>query len=240
MSFKQAQSSRLILGSYPLSGHLRQIESGRSVSTGDMTVLADTARKSIPGLRAGTLGLAGPLDNDGSATGSLKTMNALIQAAAGTATTYGPHGTAIGSVCQSMVLQADSLATGSKFDAIVDFKFDLHADGALDTGIFLADLAAITSDTNGTGQDNSAGTTNGGAAFLHVTAFSGFSGVVFKVQHSTDNSNWNDLATFTTVAAITSERVEVAAATTVNRYLRSFADVTGSGSVTFAMTFCRR
>ena len=103
--------------------------------------------------------------------------------------------------------------------------------------MFRLDLAAITSDTNGTAVDNAAGTTNGGTGVVHVTAFSGFSGGVFKVQHSTDNSSWSDLITFTTVAGKTSERVTVSG--TVNRYLRFFTDVTGTGSVTVQGSFAR-
>ena len=64
--------------------------------------------------------------------------------------------------------------------------------------------------------------------------------VVGKIQHSTDNSSWADLATFTTVTAVTSQQVVVAAATTVNRYTRALATITGVGTMTYAVTFARR
>lgn len=110
--------------------------------------------------------------------------------------------------------------------------------GAIDQGVILHPLAARTTDTNGTTVDQSAGTTAGGAGFVQVTAYSGLTNAVIKIQHSTDDSSWSDLITFTTVtAAPTSERVSVSG--TVNRYVRAIVDVTGTGSVTFWVAFAR-
>ena len=76
-----------------------------------------------------------------------------------------------------------------------------------------------------------ASTVNGAAGIQAVSAYSGFTGVVGKIQHSADNSTWADLITFTNVtSAPTAERVT--AAGTVNRYTRHVGTVTGSGSIT--------
>lgn len=110
--------------------------------------------------------------------------------------------------------------------------------GAFDDGVILHPLAARTTDTNGTTVDQLAGTSAGGAGYVQCTAFSGFSGVVVKVQHSTDNSIWSDLITFTTIAAApAAERVAVSG--TVNRYVRALIDVTGTGSITVFVGFNR-
>lgn len=112
--------------------------------------------------------------------------------------------------------------------------------GAFDDGLILLPLAARTVDTNGTSINNSAGTTNGGAGYVQCTAFSGFSGVVVTIEHSTNNSVWATLITFTTIAsAPTAERVALAAGTTVNQYVRAVVDVTGSGSITVFVGFKR-
>lgn len=83
-------------------------------------------------------------------------------------------------------------------------------------------------------------TVNGGAAYQQVSDFTGFTGFVGKVQHSADDITYATLATFANVtAANTSERVAVAAGTTVNRYLAFDGDVTGSGSITPFVGFSR-
>lgn len=121
------------------------------------------------------------------------------------------------------------------------FETQFVAHGAMDTGKILSTLAAKTSSSNSTGVDNTSSTANGGAGYLQVSAFSGFTSVAIKVQHSTDNSTWVDLASFTSVtSAPTAEYVGVAAGTTVRRYLRALWTVTGSGSITFFVGFARR
>jgi hypothetical protein len=78
---------------------------------------------------------------------------------------------------------------------------------------------------------------------LHVVTNSHDGDLVVKVQHSSDNSTWVDLLTFATVATTvtSSERKEVAAATTVDQYLRVTYTMAGStGSVSFLVSFGRR
>ena len=129
---------------------------------------------------------------------------------------------------------------GSVGDAVTA-KVDVHASDAAELGVILADLSARTANGNGTGvDDQGAASSNGGIATLHVTAFSGFTSVTVKVQHSTDNSTFADLVTFTAVTGATEQLSTVAEATTVNRYLRALWTVTGSGSITFAVGFARR
>lgn len=110
--------------------------------------------------------------------------------------------------------------------------------GAVDQGVILHPLAARTGDTNHTTVDQDASSSAGGAGYLQVTAFSGFSGAVIKIQDSPDDSVWSDLITFTTVdEAPFSERVAVTG--DVDQYVRAIVDVTGTGSVTFFVGFAR-
>ncbi len=81
---------------------------------------------------------------------------------------------------------------------------------------------------------------NGGAGYQQITAFSGFSGFVGKVRHSTDDVTYADLATFANVtSAPAKERVVVAPGTTVHRYLAFDGNVTGAGSITAFGGFSR-
>lgn len=95
-------------------------------------------------------------------------------------------------------------------------------------------VAVNTSASTGAGTGGSfvlSSTVNGAVGYQLVSDFSGFTGVIGKIQHSADNSSWADLITFTNVtAANAAERLT--AAGTVNRYTRSVGTVTGSGSIT--------
>jgi hypothetical protein len=83
-----------------------------------------------------------------------------------------------------------------------------------------------------------ASTINGGAAYLAVSDYSGFTNVVVKVRSSADDTTYADLITFSTVtAAPFAERQTVAG--TVDRYLCVTGTVTGSGSITPFVGFAR-
>ena len=101
-------------------------------------------------------------------------------------------------------------------------------------------LGAETANQNGAAQNNGAASTNGGEGFLEVTAYSGFTSVVVKVQDSADGSTgWADILTFATVTVgPTQERVAIAG--TVRQYTRYTIAVTGAGSVTFQVGFGRK
>lgn len=77
----------------------------------------------------------------------------------------------------------------------------------------------------------------GGVGYLQCTALSGFTGVVMKIMHSPDDITYAALVTFTTLTAAGRERKTVSG--TVDRYLSSNGDVTGSGSVTVFSGFAR-
>ena len=96
------------------------------------------------------------------------------------------------------------------------------ADGALTFGIeantksslpvwgvaLTAGAITHTSATNGTTLDQSAQTTAGAEAILHVTSFTG-SNFTATVQDSANGSDWGTLKAFTQVTAVGNERVTV-------------------------------
>ncbi len=103
-------------------------------------------------------------------------------------------------------------------------------------GLTLQAAVSLAGTTTGSSIDNLAASASGGHANLHVIASSGGTWSI-KVQHSTDNSSWSDLLTFTsTGAAIGGEHKTVAG--TVNRYTRALLTRT-SGTVTAFIAFAR-
>lgn len=203
----------------------------------EVTTLTDDAGRYVPGLKSGTLTMHGPFDAGaalhGEISGSLATDNAFI-------VTICPLGTAIGTFAVSIIGDVSEYAQDASVSDAVGYAVTAVPDEGPDMGFVAHALGAETVDGNGTAVDRGAGTTNGATATIHATAYSGLTSAAIKVQHSTDNSSWSDLVSFTSLTAVGSERKVVAAGTTVNRYVRVVTDVTGTGSITFLVAFAPR
>src|SRR4030095_11126959 len=79
----------------------------------------------------------------------------------------------------------------------------------------------------------------GAVAHLHVLAFTGTTATI-KIQHSTDNSTWVDLITFTAVTAAGKQRATVNTGVTINRFVRAIVSAGTFTSMTFLLAFGRR
>lgn len=223
--------ARVLIGDFSFSPKLSEISLPFTVDMHDATTFGDDGvKRFLPGTSGSSAAMTGFIDAD-----------TLTEAAAWTSTqalTYAPSGLARGSRVQFISALESSFEVGSSVAGLSSFDLGATTDGFTDFGVSLRDLAAATVDGNDTGHDFSAASSGGGAGCLHVTAFSGLTNAIIKVQHSTDNSVYTDLITFTTATGVTSQISAVAG--TVNRYVRSSVDVTGTGSVTFQVSFSRR
>lgn len=80
----------------------------------------------------------------------------------------------------------------------------------------------------------------GGAGYLQVTAYSGFTNTAPVIMHSPDDTTYAALVTFTTLGTTyTPSKERIVVSGNVDRYVSSKVDVTGTGSVTLFMGFCR-
>ena len=143
------------------------------------------------------------------------------------------------------MLQADdtSYEVSSAIADIVQASAEFQSTSSVEHGKILSSGSAVSATGNGTAVDNGASSANGGAGYLSVPTNTRNGNITVKIQHSADNSTYADLVTFTTVTSTskTSERIEVASGTTVNRYLRVSYTVAGStGSATPVVAFTRR
>lgn len=100
-----------------------------------------------------------------------------------------------------------------------------------DRGISLHLSHAETADGTGPTLDRSNHTEMQWAA-LDVTAYSGFTNVVFTIEDSLDNINWATIATFTTVTGTGNEKIDIPVVS--RRFVRIRWVVTGAGSITFS------
>lgn len=238
MPFASAQVSRLYVGLLQFSGYTRSYNLSDQTEMLDVTVLTSTAKEFIPGVEMATLTVDMLLDNAATASsqfGILYTAKSTPQVV-----TLAPSGTARGAETWQVQSNELNFNTSAAVADVVGVTAAFQSDGLVDAGVVLDPETAITIDTNGTSVDNTAATSNGGVAHLHVTAYSGLTSNSIIIEHSTNNSTWTTLATFTSVTGTGSERLVVAAGTTVNRYLRIRDDVTGTGSCTRFVSFARR
>lgn len=240
MAFVHGKGTALLLNSIDASGFFNTVSTGYGCDTAETTAFGNDSKAYIMGLSYGTLSASGMFE-----AGTDKIDDTLTAALGGddaAVVTVCIDGATAGNTVRVLQGDVENYSLETPIADVVAASVDITSDDGIDNGIALSGLAAVTATGNGASQDNGASSANGGVATLHVTANAHNDTSVYKVQHSADDAAWADLATFTTVAATTktSERILVAAGTTVNRYLRVQRTLNGSGSITFLSAFARR
>ena len=236
MARVHTKESRVLVNEFSTSCDLTGYGLTHSRNMTDVTTLSDEGHTFTPGLLSGSLSLRGVFDaTAGSFYAEAKDSVGVDD---GYLVLVAPAGYTVGAPAFLTVSDLSDFSVDASVTDAITVQITAAPDNGVDWGVTLHALTAETADGDGSTVDQAAATTNGGVADLHVTAFSGFSGVVFKVQHSSNGSAWSDLITFTTAAAATSEHKTVTG--TINRYVRCTWDVTGTGSATFVIGFARR
>lgn len=117
---------------------------------------------------------------------------------------------------------------------------DVRATTGINFGKWLMHSQLNAGTTNGTSSDKGSASANGGIFHVHLWNDDA-SDVDVKVQHSTDNSSWVDLTAVNNLSATRAYgSAVVAKGTTVNRYLRAVAVVTGGDTFLVSAAFARR
>lgn len=237
------KSTRVLFDQFDLTAFFTKVAAGANVDMLDTTTFGKNARTFIPGLRAATVNAEGLWDST-LVLGSDVVLSAALSQAGERAVTVAPGANGIGSRAQLLACNENKYSIEAPVDGVTSIVAELTAQTGMEGGVLLADQTYTTSQA-GIGLasvDNGAGSTNGAVAHFHAPVATGAAGsLIVKVQHSTDNSAWADLITFTAVAFGTpaSQRVEVAG--TVNRYTRALVTLTGSGlSIQFTVAIARR
>jgi hypothetical protein len=236
MAFTPGFNSRFFVGSQRWSLYARAMSATVSAEQIDVSSMEDLARVFANGQKNGTAQLDMMLDGVGAGQFALANTWQSTQQPL----TLGFDGCDLSDVVWLIAGNQSSATIGDTLNDVATIGISVQPDGPIDWGVMIAAEGAITVDTDGTSVDNGASSANGGVAHLHTTAYSGLTSNSVIIEHSTNNSVWATLATFASVTAVGSERLVVAAGTTVNRYLRIRDDVTGTGSTTRAVSFARR
>lgn len=233
MSFSGGRNTKVYINGYDLSAAFHNAQAQHQQGTYDVTAFGASSKAFINGLAEGTLSLDGFFE---AGSGSI---DAVLQASLGTegVAMVFHNGDAIGSRGRACASLETSYQVTTPVDGVVGVAAAIQADGGLDAIVSLHALGAETTTGAAASVDNGAATTNGGVGYIEATAFSGTNATV-KVQHSSDNSVWADLITFTDVAAANAKERRTVSGT-VNRYLRANHSGGTFSSVTDVVGFAR-
>jgi hypothetical protein len=97
-------------------------------------------------------------------------------------------------------------------------------------------LSATQAASSAISADGVAASTAGWTAIIHILATSS-GNFALKIRHSTDDSNWSDLGTFTTTGGAVGSEL-LTGSGSVNRYV-AFDATRTAGTITAVVTFVR-
>lgn len=247
-TFRHGKNIAVFADQYDVGQYFNEMSAGASVDTGETTAFGTPggAKTYVTGIEDGTVSTAGMFD--GTALAVDEYLSGVVGSGTDIVFTACWEGlAAIGYRATLCSTQETSYEVTSPVADVVSIKAEWQGNGGLDQGVVLAGRQAFGgtgASVNNTAVDNAAASTNGGVAHLHVTANARTAASTVKVQHSTDNTTFVDLVTFTAVGAspaLAAQRVVIAPGTTVNRYVRAQVSPGGTtNTVTVTVSFARR
>jgi len=212
------------------------------VETAETSTSGSSGKEYISGLKDGTVSVSGLFEGTADVgTDSFFASN--LGGATKENVIVATEGHANGSRAVMLQSDATSYEVSGAIADVVQANAEFQSSNGVEHGVILSSGSTVTATGNGTSVDNSASSANGGVAYLSVPTNTRNGNITVKVQQSADNSTFTDLVTFTAITSAQkiSYRVEVAAGTSVARYLRVNYTVAGStGSATPIVAFSRR
>lgn len=234
MSKISAKDATILINGSKFSTYTTAYEIQSSVDPIEATGFADGSKNYIPGMMTAKIA-ADMLWDATTSTGVIAKMKTAGQTGV---VTIIPELYALGVPTVSLpYLQANFQPGASVSDILKIGNISFESYGSNNGAEYGKALyqGTVTSTTTSTGVDNLAASTVKYAAVLHVWTPTTTDTYVVKVQHSTNNSTWADLASFALNGnTITAERITGTG--TVNQYRRILATRTGAAAESFGFT----
>jgi hypothetical protein len=232
MAKSSAKDAIILINGNLFSTYTTAFNAVDEVEPVDATGFGDGSRNFVPGIKIAQINADMLWD---SATG--KVHDAMKTAGQTGIVSIIPEAYALGGIAISLpYLQGNYNPVGDISDIlkIGSIEFKSYGDNyGIEYGNTLYH-GTITNTATGTSYDNAAATSTRYSAILHIWTATADDTYVVKVQHSTDNNTWADLATFTLDGqTVTAERLT---GTSVNRYRRIVATRTGAAADSFGFT----
>jgi hypothetical protein len=236
-TFRHGKGTVVLADEFDVTTYLSSVSTSNSIEVPETTTFGSSDRSYITGHTDGSISFEGLFD------GTADAVDEIFEAALGDGPimTVSGDGSALSRRAVLLDTKSTAYEVSSPLTEVVSVSGEAVANGGLDYGVWLVCQTAVSTTLTGTANDNSAASSNGGVAHLHVTANTRDGTTVAKIQGSADNSTFADLVTFATISTstVTSERTEVSGS--VARYLRAVVTPAGStGSLTVSIAFARR
>jgi hypothetical protein len=238
-TFRHGKKTAVLFGDYNLSSYLNEASMSSSSETSETTAFGDDAKTYITSLKDATVSLSGMFEGEVNDS----TLNNALTNTDSTLVTICTTGLVAGEPCFFGVTRSNSYEISSPVADVVTVTSDLQLDGGINAGKIIVGGASIAAGAtvNSTSNDNSASSTNGLVANLHVTENTANGSTTIKLQHSSDNSTFADLITFTVASGGNNTSEQKSVSGTINRYLRGNAVDDGStGAITYSLAISRR
>lgn len=236
MAFGHGKNTRILWREYELSGYSRETSVSYQSDVADATVFGASVKSYLPGqrdARATVSGLFHETPDD--------KLSDYLASETDAPLTIGNQGFAIGKRVQMVNVHEVNYQVQASVGDVVSWSAEFQGTEFARNGVSLHDPStARSTSSNSTTVDQTASSSAGGLGFLHVITNSRDAVVDIDIEHSTNDSVWASLISFTQVpiATLTSEAIEVSG--TVNRYIRvAWALSAGTGSVYFGAAFAR-
>ncbi len=228
-----SSTSKIYLDQFDLTSYTTDLSVGGGRGLNEVTTFGDSGAKFHPTLQTESYSWSGVFD-DTATSGSSAVLRTLRTATSGSVISYYPAGDTLSySGRAAPEGYVSSYTEPASVGSVVTSTSTLDVGQTFNTKV-AAPYATVTATTTGTSIDDAAGTTGGIRWFYHVFALSGT--WTLKLQHSSNNSTWVDLVE-ASVSAIGGYSAESSG--TFNRYVRSNATLSGSGSITYAISYSR-
>ena len=234
MAAIHGKNTAILVGQYDLSAYFNQVSISKDVQTVSVDTFGNSDHAYIAGLGSGSISLGGLFDSTAS-SGSDEVLSTALDGSQTVVSVSFPGASAIGQRATLHHARETSYPVRGSIDDAVRLNSGMTADGGIRAGVVLHHNNSESTGSNFASVDNSASTSNGAVAHLHVISFTGTSASI-KVTDSTDDAIFADLITFASVTGAGSERGT--ATGTVNRYAR--VELSGTFSeITFVVSFAR-
>lgn len=232
MSFYHGRNAEIYVNGYSLSSYLDTINVPVNADTVEVTTFADTAKQFVMGIKSATL------TGEGFGAGSTASADQYLQdvlSATENVWTWYPAGESTGKPGKAFKGYGTEFSIKGSISGAVRVATACQSNVGCEPVLCIRAVATATASSSGGAFDNTGKSTNGGAAYLQVSA-TATSDALIVVDHSSDGSSWETVATFSTAPAGASAQ-RVAITGEIRQYVK--ASCTLVSSCTFGVALNR-
>jgi hypothetical protein len=237
MAFVHGSKAKIYGNGYNLSPYLRNVQSPFTIDTAETSTFGNMHKTYTQGLKDGSFSADGIYDGAASAVGEI--FEAALSNEGLDRFTLCIQGDTLGLPAFGFENTTTNVQVASGIGDVAQITLQAQNNMGIDRGWIIHPLVQDVADGNSTGVDMiTTSTTTGWAAYLQITqAASTLTSIA--LEDSADNLAWTPLTggSFTTLTAVSSQRIVSAVGATVRRYIRVVWNLTTSA--TFHVVFVR-